>query len=381
MRTTHFIMLLSAALIFPSAAMTAVETPPAVSVQAADLQPLEAALADYRALAEQGGWPKLNASDKKIAPDAKDARIPVIREILTKTGDYTGYDNSPIYDVDLQAAVKSFQERHGLNNDGVIGKTTLEALAVPVEQRIAQIEGTLKRMAAFEAPSGRYLLVNLPEYRLRGYNDGALALDMRVIVGAPKNPTPTFDNHITYVSFNPHWGVPAKIAANELLPKILKNPDYVKENNYAVYNMSAEGYEEVDPTSIDWGSMNRHSFHYQLRQRPGKGNALGKIKFGMVGTDDIYLHDTANHSLFAKDDRALSHGCIRVERPHDLAHYVLSGTEHFDNEKIDALYNSDDSKTVNIPGVAVHVVYWTASVDQASGKLHFSKDVYGLDRI
>ena len=382
MRTTHFLILLSAAIILPAATLTAMEpaaptpAPMAASIASPEYNALQNALIDYQVLEANGGWPQLKGTDKKIAPESKDARISTIREILSKTGDYTGYDQSDIYDVDLQVAVRLFQLRHGLTADGVIGKSTLEALAVPVEKRIAQIKGTLARMAEFDAPtSSRYILVNLPEYRLRGYANGTEAITMKVIVGAPKTRTPTFNNEISYVSFNPHWGVPDKIARNELLPKIRSNPEYAASHNYVIYNMSSEGREEVSAGELTAGG------HYQIRQRPGKGNALGKIKFGMVGTDDIYLHDTASPNLFAKDDRALSHGCVRVERPRDLAHYVLGSMANFSGDKIDTLYDSDTSKTVKADALPVRLVYWTARVDQSTGKVHFSKDIYNQDKI
>jgi murein L,D-transpeptidase YcbB/YkuD len=349
--------------------------------QSPQVTALENLLSRYRAIAEKGGWPQFVPGDKKIEPGAIDKRLPTIRAILDVTGDYEGPPSADptLYDPLLAAVVKRFQERHGLTDDGVIGKSTQVALATPVEKRIAQIEATMLRMRAFPAdPGERHLVVNIPEFRLRAFSGGHRVMDMKVIIGKPQHRTPLFSRPLTYVSFNPHWGVPPKIARNEMLPKIVENPDYLTNNNYAVYERTENGREEVDPATIDWSQVDAGHFPYMLRQRPGQDNALGKIKFGLVDSDSIYLHSTSAPILFNKEERALSHGCVRVEHPRELAQFVFKGMENFTPEKVDALYSDDASKIVNVTPLTVHTVYWTAWVEE-NGQVNFRKDIYGLD--
>jgi len=386
MRYIYIIILILVGLAYPLSYIAAMEHPPSGAASQHSAIPyytsLEALLASYKKKADAGGWPSFKPSAQKIEPGAVNERIPVIRAILTATGDLEENDNGKpaLYDDALVAAVRRFQARHGLTDDGVIGKETQAAMNVPVEKRIRQIEHTLKRMEEY-APetSGRYLRVNLPEYYLRAFADGKQVAEMKVIVGTPKNPTPTFTKEMTYVSFNPHWGVPIRIAAEEMLPKILENPEFFNEQDFAVYELGAEGRTEVDPATIDWTQYNKDHFPFLLRQRPGLGNALGRIKFGLKDSNDIYMHDTSSPKLFAKDLRAFSHGCMRVEKPYELAQFVFQGKENFTPERVDEMYQSDESRIITIPPLPVHVVYWTAWVDEKTGEANFRKDIYGLD--
>ena len=343
-------------------------------------QRLAVMLAQYQTLAEKGGWPTL-PSGPKIEPGATDDRIPILRDILYRMNDLKEDDSDQptLYDAVLLEAVEHFQLRHGLTEDGVIGKETLIALNTPVEKRITQIEATMKRLEEFSAADDRYILVNIPEYMLRAFSDGTLAAQMKVIVGTPKDRTPIFTKQMTYVSFNPHWGVPIRIAAQEMLPKIIENPEFFHEQDFALYEIIDGERVEIDPITVDWTQYNKDHFPFLLRQRPGKGNALGKIKFGLKNSNDIYLHDTSNPKLFAKDIRALSHGCMRVEKPYELAQFVVTGKKNFTPEKLDKLYNGEESDMVSIPALPVYVVYWTAWANE-DGTIHFRKDIYGMDK-
>jgi L,D-transpeptidase YcbB len=267
--------------------------------------------------------------------------------------------------------VKHFQARHGLNVDGTLGKSTQAMLAVPVEKRITQIEATLARIAANPLPdANKFILVNLPAYTLYGIENNSTNLTMRVIVGNRANHTPLFDNQVTDVIFNPPWSVPARIARNEMIPKLRKNPSYFINAGFTVTQ---------DGVAVDPMTANPDEGGFSFRQHSGTGNALGKIKFNIPDNDDIYLHSTSSPKLFQQEDRALSHGCIRLEKPRDLAHFVMENETGWSVDKIDHAYDSDTQRSVRVDSVSVHLVYWTAYVD-AQGTAHFYNDVYNKDK-
>lgn len=347
----------------------------AIAPQSPAYTALKTALAQYQQIAANGGWPSFEVG-KTIKPGMQDARLSSVQQILTATGDYA--NSSSIVDLTyhpaLVEAVKRFQARHGIEADGVLGASTQQALAVPVNERIAQMQLTLERMRWLPRDMGnRYVLVNIPAYQLHAVN-GADQLNMKVIVGKPATPTPLFTKTITNISFNPSWGVPAKIAVNEMLPKIRRDPNYLTN---AGYTLSSNG-QTVDPSSVDWSNIGKGYFPYSIRQNPGDGNALGKVKFFITDADDIYLHDTANRNLFAKSERSLSHGCVRLGDPQALAKFVLKG-EGWSEQKIETAYESDDSRAVSVKPLPVYLVYWTSWVD-GQGKPHFARDIYGKDK-
>jgi murein L,D-transpeptidase YcbB/YkuD len=360
-----------------------------------DYGALEDLLKDYQKIAEKGGWPSFEIgetirteipSEPNAPPntqDVRDARIPTIRRILTIMGDYT-YDepreeDADAYDLGLRFAVKQFQRRHGLYDDGLIGRETQAAMNVPVEFRIQQIMATMQRIQNAPAASDRYVVVNIPEFMLRVYDRGNEVLDMKVVVGTPKDKTPQFSTTISYVSFNPPWGVPTRIAVEEMLPKIIEYPDFLSDHNYVVYEITPEGRVPVDPQTIDWPSLNKHNFPYLISQTPGDDNALGKIKFGLTKSDGIYMHDTAAKKFFGRDIRAYSHGCVRVEKPRELAHFVFEHMEKFTPERVDRFYDDTESKILRVEPLPVHFVYWTAWVGE-KGRPQFRKDIYNHDK-
>lgn len=333
---------------------------------------LEKLLTQYKELADNGGWMPWPMG-KVIKAQQNDTRIPVLRQILTVMGDYQPLSGisttSTHYDSEIMDAVKRFQLRHGLNADGVVSKSTQLALAVPVEKRITQILATLERMHTRPQPmEDKFVLVNLPAYTLFAIEKGTTKLSMRVIIGNRKNHTPMFDNIITDVVFNPQWHVPERIARNELVPKLHRQPAYFINAGFVV---TRDG-EPVDPMQV---SPTDEGFSF--RQLAGRSNALGKIKFNIPDSDDIYLHSTASPGLFAKEDRALSHGCIRLEKPRELAHFVMENAD-WNAKRIDSAYDTSRERDVKVESTPVHLVYWDAFVDTA-GVAHFYNDVYGKD--
>jgi murein L,D-transpeptidase YcbB/YkuD len=331
----------------------------------------------YQTIASNGGWPHFTPG-APIKPGMSDARVATLRQILAANGDLQTSAPSAqptLYDVQTQEAVKRFQERHGIEADGVIGASTQNALTVPVSERLAQIAMTMERMRWMPKELGtRYVLVNIPSYTLTAVS-GNDRLNMNVIVGKPTSKTPMFSKNITDVVLNPSWGVPARIAANEMLPKIRKDPGYLARAGYTV---TASNGAQVSPYDVDWNAVGRGNMGYSLRQKPGAGNALGKVKFNIPDSDSIYLHDTANRGLFAQADRSLSHGCVRLGDPKALTEFVLKH-EGWDEAKIDASYESSASRNVSITPLPVHLVYWTSWVD-AEGRAHFGRDIYNMDK-
>jgi murein L,D-transpeptidase YcbB/YkuD len=241
---------------------------------------------------------------------------------------------------------------------------------VPVETRITQIAATIDRIRARpQAAESRFILVNLPAYTLFAVDKGQTQLIMRVIIGNRKNHTPLFDNAVTDVIFNPQWHVPERIARKELTPKLREDPAYFVKAGFVV----TQDGEPIDPLHA-----RPDDDKFTFRQLAGGENALGKIKFNIPDSDNIYLHSTATPRLFAKDDRALSHGCIRVEDPRALAYFMFDGKADWDKKRIDKTYDGDAERWVKVEATPVHLVYWTAFVD-AAGAAYFYPDVYGKD--
>ncbi len=344
---------------------------------------LKKELEHYRNIAVQGGWPVIFPGDT-LHPAASDGRIPSIRKLLQVTGDLKGISETNLeqYDDNLVAAVKAFQDRHGLQVDGIIGRGTTAALAVPVEKRIEQILINMERWRWTEHTLGsKYVLVDIAGFTLQGVVEDHTQLEMRVIVGKLHHETPVFSDTIKYLEFNPFWNITPSIARNEMLEKLIKNSDYLASKHIRLFsNWHADGIE-LNPRSIDWNQVSRKQIsRYKLRQDPGSWNALGVVKFVFPNQYSVYLHDTPVHSLFQKTDRAFSHGCIRLSEPEKLAGFLLAESDGgWTSEKIGQVVASEKRKIVRLDKpIPVHLVYQTAWVDK-DGVLQFSKDLYGRD--
>jgi murein L,D-transpeptidase YcbB/YkuD len=339
---------------------------------------LKEKLATYRAIAAMGGWPRI-APGETLKPGMIDGRVLLLRRLLMITGDFTGNPdtNSAQYDPELVAAVRGFQARHGLSDDGVIGPATHAALDVPVEARIRQMEINLERRRWMPQDLGdRYIFINIADAFLKVVDDigdrEKTVHGARLVVGKPYTRTPVFSHEMSYVEINPTWGVPASIANNEFLPKLKENPGVLLAQNIRVFSDQTE----IDPWGVDWANLNR--VPYQLRQDPGPNNALGRIKFMFPNKYNIYIHDTPSKSLFESDSRFFSHGCMRVQDPERLAEVLLGG-QGWTIDRIKAQIASGQKKIVNLQTkIPVHITYLTAWVNK-DGTVHFRNDVYGRD--
>jgi L,D-transpeptidase YcbB len=334
---------------------------------------LREALADYRARAAKGGWPALPQS-LKLKPGQSESQVAALAKRLAASGDYPESAASTVttYDSGLQEAVERFQRRHGLEPDGVVGRTVVAQLNVPIEQRIRQIELNLERWRWLPRDLGaRHILVNIAGYNLEVWDNGYVPLHMRVVVGRKDTPTPIFNDTMTYLVFSPYWNVPSNIARNETLPEILKDAGFLDRNNMEVID---ERGNVVDPSTIDLAEPDL----YRFRQRPGAGNSLGLVKFMFPNQFNVYLHDTPADSLFARAMRSFSHGCVRVEKPRELAEYLLKDSSEWSADSIEEAMHAPEERHVKLPSpIPVYLGYWTATATKEG--VEFKSDVYGID--
>ena len=347
------------------------------------------ALEHYRELQAKGGWPvvSMKAVGRKggtLERGDEGAPVAALRARLAATGELKRAKGKPVYDDQVAAAVARFQERNGFPVDSAVGPATLAALNVPIESRIRQIELNLERYRWLPSDFGeRYILVNIPDYRLYAYDKGKEVLTMKVIVGDEYgHATPVFADSMTYLVFRPQWDMPRRILVDEVIPKVRENVYYLAEHGYEVVD-TARNQVVTDPASIDWSGLDSSNIPFRVRQKAGTGNALGNVKFMFPNQFSIYLHDTPADKLFARQERTLSHGCVRVEDPVTLAGYVLRGQKDWDEEKIrQAMQPADSAKVEPVPvelerPVPVYLVYLTAFI--RDGVLHFRDDPYKKD--
>lgn len=322
-----------------------------------------------------GELPKLEKNDS--LPE-----VSKVKKYLQTTGylhdTSRAYLESNLFDEQLEAAVKIFQERHGLGTDGVVGKNTLAEMNKPLGYRLAQIKLNLDRLRWLPVNfKSRDVVVNIPDYSLEYFENGELAMRMNVVVGRGSNYTPALNDTMTYIVFNPTWNVPRSIALNEILPKQKADSSYLGKKNFKLLNGSYASKDVVDPKSVDWSGINRSNFHYSVVQKPGNTNSLGRIKFMLPNNHNIYLHDTPADYLFNRAKRNFSHGCVRLEKPFELAEKILQS--QITTDEVRQLSASRKTKSVVLKNpVAVHLIYQTAWVDDR-GILQFRNDIYGFD--
>ena len=340
---------------------------------------LRKGLARYRQIMANGGWPEF-PDGPTLRPGAQDERVAVLAQRLAITGDLpTGgfVPGDDVYGELLEAGVRHFQRRHGLDADGIIGPSTARALNVSVEDRVRQLKVNLERTRwVFDDISDDFILVNIAGFAAYVVRDGKVVWQTRVQVGKPFHKTPVFRDEMKYVVFNPTWTVPYSIATRDILPNAQANPGYIAERNFDVRNRNGD---LVDPGSVDWSQLSRGNFPYTLVQRPGPDNALGRVKFMFPNEHAVYLHDTPSKHLFGRAERAFSAGCIRVENPFEFAE-ILLGRDGWTQERFKAVLDSGDTKTAFLSEpLPVLLLYWTAQVDE-DGVVQFFHDIYDRDQ-
>jgi murein L,D-transpeptidase YcbB/YkuD len=350
----------------------------------ADFQPLhpeylylKKALANYRKIKSEGGWPHI-PEGSKLKPGQTSAAVPALRKRLLDGSSVADSAKNNVYDSELVAAVKSFQRSQGLNPDGQVGGETLRLLNVPIDSRIQSLILNMERWRWIpKSLEPDYLMVNIPEFRLHVFEKGQEKINMKVIVGKTMNSTPIFSDKMEFVVLSPYWNVPMSIIQKELAPKLMSDPGYLERLDMEVVTNKGD---QVDPSTIDWGSVDEKTFKYTVRRRPGPKNDLGDVKFIFPNSNDIYLHDTPHDELFSQASRDFSHGCVRVEKPIDLAEYLLRNVPGYDRSKIESVIAERQEKFVSLKQkLPVYLVYFTATAD-ANGNVTFYKDLYGHDK-
>lgn len=322
---------------------------------------------------------KLTAAAKTVNPGDRDRSIPAIRRRLSLT-DCKPYspDDSLHYDDKLVDAVKQFQQRHGLEPDGVIGETTRSYLNQSLNHKADLIELNLERLRWRPKKYGPdYISINIPEYMLRVYKNGKKKMDMKVVLGTEYNSTPVFSDTIEYIVFSPTWNVPASITKEEFVPKLIDDPGRLDPERFVVYKNG----EKIDPSEVDWEDDDLDLEEFRIVENPGDMNSLGLVKFMFPNKYNVYLHDTPSEKLFEENKRAYSHGCIRLEKPVDLARFLLSENDiRWKDEEIKEAMSQTEPKNVPLEKkYPVEIEYRTVWVDD-EGLVNFREDVYDHDK-
>ncbi|MEM8688318.1 MAG: L,D-transpeptidase family protein [Pseudomonadota bacterium] len=349
--------------------------------QTANYERLKAKLAEFRAWAQRGGWGTV-PEGPTLKPGMEQERVVALRQRMIagldlpaeKAADSKAFGT--LYDPILVEAVKHFQYRHGIDQDGVVGPATLTSLNTPIETRIRQMEVNMERRRWMEDDLGRrYIFVNLADQFLKVVSNGKTVHTARTVVGKTYHSTPVFSKKMKYIVINPYWNVPSSIARKEYLPKLRQDAGYLLRQNIHVLR----GGSRIDPYSVNWNAVSSSAFPFRLRQDPGTKNALGRIKFMFPNRFNVYIHDTPAKSLFAKSKRVFSHGCIRVENPPELAEVLLK-EQGWSLSKVTGAIAARKKRVVNLKEpIPVHITYLTAWVNK-DGSTHFREDVYGRDK-
>ena len=345
---------------------------------------MKQALANYRELEKQGGWGTV-AAGETLHPGDVDDRIPALRQRLLVTGDLSAgaAGSGDNFDEELQEAVVHFQNRHGLDADGIVGAKSYAALNVPVADRLEQLRASLERgrwvMDEIRGYAGDFVLVNIASAQVALMRQGNARWISRVQVGKTYRQTPVFRGDIQYLVFNPTWTVPPTILRENVLPKLKKDADgYLTRSHMDLLDRDGN---VVDHNGIDWSKISARNFPYIVRQRPGPWNSLGLIKFIFPNPHFVFLHDTPHREFFDRAERAFSSGCIRVEHPFELAEKLLAQPEKWNSVSIQELVDTQQSRTVHLKEpMPVLILYWTGMADR-DGTVRFYADIYGRDKI
>ena len=343
---------------------------------------LKKALASYRELSrKKEGKPFPGSLSLKKGDKRKEVKE--LRKRLVALGDLAKEDNRSgrTFDDALETALRRFQSRIGLDVTGSLDPPTLAALNVPLEERCRKIEANLERWRWLPHDLGeRYIYVNVANFKLEAFEDGQMDLDMKVVVGSEAWQTPDFASEMTHLIVNPDWTIPIPVILKETSSYVLQNPCYFRDNRMVILRKEGEELAEVDPASINWANLNDKNLDFLIRQLPGADNILGRLKFVFPNRYDIYLHDTPYQEDFAKAARAYSHGCIRAERPAELAVWALRGKPGWDLKQIWAAIEAGEERTVRlVEPIDVHFLYNTVWAEE-DGTVEFRPDIYERDK-
>jgi murein L,D-transpeptidase YcbB/YkuD len=318
-------------------------------------------LKKYRTIVNNGGWPAITASKKKYKLGVNDPAIAQIKKRLQVTGELTPNDTSTVFTPELENAVKAYQQTHGEKPTGIVTPALVKSMNIPAMARMQQLLVNMQRTRWMPANhENKVILVNIPEFELYVDSGKSTLFSMDVVVGAEGHNTTMFSGKLSQIVFSPYWNVPPSIVKKEILPSMARDKNYLEKKD-----MEIIGHDGDLPV---------------VRQKPGNKNALGKVKFLFPNSFDIYLHDTPEKGLFKRNERSLSHGCIRLSDPVKMAYFLLQDSKVWPQQKIDSAMNSGDQQFVNIKNpVPVIITYYTSWVDN-NGAVHFADDIYGHDK-
>ncbi len=345
-----------------------------------DAEPLRRALALARERARGAAWPTI--APGPIDPWQEDARVPALRARLAATDRALAANAGAgmVYDERLQAAVRRFQDGAGLETDGRLGPATIGALNRPASAQVEQLRVALDmRRGTLPPHPSRRVEVSVADFRLAVVEDGRTLLDMAVVVGRPARATPMMTTRLTSVQFNPPWGVPQRLAREDMLPRLRRDPGALAARGFRIFQSIGGELVEIDPRGVNWHAVNPERFPYVIRQDAGEANALGRLKFNMPNGDDIFLHDTPERRLFARSDRAHSSGCIRLERPMELLSMLMSDNAGWNADRAQRLLDSRETRTVGLARVLPIRLHYTSVTVDAAGAVRARADIYGLD--
>jgi murein L,D-transpeptidase YcbB/YkuD len=320
---------------------------------------LKKGLKRYQDIQKKGGWGKIDfpANVKTLKEGDSGMAIAQIRKRLFLTGDLKSDSGSKVFDSEFKAGLAKYETRHNRKADGKINAVLAKELSIPVEDRIKTIIVNMERCRWIDPEvmnSKELISVNIPSYKLHYLKEGKSVLESNIVVGKELNKTVVFSGQMSYIVFSPYWNIPQSIIEEEIKPGMDKNPNYLEDKN------------------MEWNNGN-------VRQKPGKTNSLGLVKFMFPNSNNIYLHDTPAKSLFDKESRAFSHGCVRVEKARDLAIAIMDDQNKMSAAKIDAAMQSGTEMNVSLKRkIPVYIAYFTASAD-TDGNVNFYEDVYKRD--
>jgi murein L,D-transpeptidase YcbB/YkuD len=338
---------------------------------------VEQAISQHASILAQGGWPIVPAG-KKLRLGVVDPDVVLLRKRLMMSGDLaTAAGISEAFDTYVDAAVKRFQARHGLPDDGVLGKYSYAAMNIGADVRLGQLETNLVRLRSMSGFLGdRYVMVNVPAAQIEAVEMDRVALRHTAIVGKVDRQTPILNSKINEIIVNPYWTAPESIVRKDIIPLMRKNPQYLAENHIRIYGPDGS---ELDPATIDWSTEDAAKFMF--RQDPGAGNAMASVKINFPNPHATYMHDTPQQSLFDKLMRFDSSGCVRVQNVRDLVTWLLRDTPGWDRQHFEQTIKSGESVPVQlaepVPVYFTYVSAWSTG----DGVAHFRDDIYGRDGV
>jgi murein L,D-transpeptidase YcbB/YkuD len=339
----------------------------------ATVQATEAAIGRYEAILSGGGWPEVEPVDP-MRLGMRHRNVADLRRRLAAVGDLDAGGIDDLYDSHVEAAVRRFQARHGLNVDGIMREQTFRSVNVPASVRISQLKTNLARLRAFGTLGNRFVVCNIPAAQIEAVENDTVVSRYTAVVGKPDRPSPEIQSKIVEINFNPYWTVPVSIVRRDLIPKMQAEPDYLAKNRIHIFDPRGR---ELLAQQINWYS--ERAMSYRFKQDPGDFNSLGSIRINFPNSHEVYMHDTPFKNLFGEDFRFHSSGCVRVQNVRELVNWLLATTPSWARRETDQAIRTGERRDARLaPAIPLHWVYVTAWAT-ADGIVQFREDIYNRD--